>query len=36
VLLTGLTSGTKVWVRARGFNAAGEGVWSQPVGKIVP
>lgn len=34
--LTGLTSGSKVWVRVRAMGAAGPGAWSDPATKIVP
>jgi hypothetical protein len=34
--LSGLTSGSKQWVRVRAFGAAGDGPWSDPVGRIVP
>ena len=37
VILTGLTSGSKVWVRVRAIGAApGEGPWSDPATKVVP
>ena len=34
--IPGLPTGTRVWCRVRGVNAAGEGAWSDPVSKIVP
>jgi hypothetical protein len=34
--LTGLTSGTRVWVRVAGVGSKGVGPWSDPVSKIVP
>ena len=34
--LTGLVSGTQVWVRVRAVNSAGQGAWSDPATKIVP
>ncbi len=34
--LTGLTSGTRVWVRVRAINSAGKGPWSDPAVKTVP
>lgn len=34
--LTGLTSGTRVWVRVRAHGAKGPGPWSDPATKIVP
>ena len=34
--LTGLTSGSRVWVRVRAINGAGKGPWSEPISKIVP
>ena len=36
VNLTGLTTGTRVWVRVRAVGAAGAGPWSDPATKIVP
>lgn len=37
VTLTGLTSGTRVWIRVRGLgNKSQKGAWSNPVSKIVP
>jgi hypothetical protein len=37
VTITGLTSGTRVWVRARAIGTKGiEGPWSDPAMKIVP
>ena len=36
VTLTGLTSGTKIWVRIRAIGASGPGAWSDPATKIVP
>jgi hypothetical protein len=35
-VLTGLTSGQRVWVRVRAIGAAGPGPWSDPATKIVP
>ena len=35
-IILGLTSGTRVWMRVRAVNAAGEGAWSDPATKIVP
>jgi len=32
----GLVSGSRVWMRVRAVNAAGEGPWSDPATKIVP
>lgn len=32
----GLASGTRMWTRVRGLNAAGVGAWSDPATKIVP
>ena len=34
--LTGLTSGTRVWVRVRATGTGGQGAWSDPATKIVP
>ena len=34
--LTGLSSGSRVWVKARALGAAGPGPWSDPATKIVP
>ena len=34
--ITGLTSGTKIWVRVRAIGAAGPGPWSDPAVKTVP
>lgn len=34
--LTGLTSGSRVWIRVRGIGAKGQGPWSDPATKIVP
>ena len=34
--ITGLTSGTRIWVRVRGVGAAGPGPWSDPAVKTVP
>ena len=34
--LTGLTSGSRIWVRVRAVGSAGEGNWSDPGTKIVP
>ena len=34
--LTGLTSGARVWVRARAVGTKGPGPWSDPATKIVP
>lgn len=34
--LTGLTSGSRVWVRVRGVGSKGAGPWSDPASKIVP
>ena len=34
--LTGLTSGTRIWVRVRAIGTKGEGPWSDPATKIVP
>lgn len=34
--ITGLTSGSRVWIRVRATNSAGEGAWSDPATKIVP
>jgi len=34
--LTGLTSGSRVWVRVRAINSAGKGAWSDPAVKVVP
>lgn len=36
VMLTDLTSGQRVWVRARGVGPKGAGPWSDPATKIVP
>jgi hypothetical protein len=35
-MLTGLTSGARVWVRVRALGAGGQGAWSDPATKIVP
>ena len=35
-VVTGLTSGTRMWCRVRATNAAGTGAWSNAVSKIVP
>ena len=35
-LLTGLTSGAKIWVRVRAIGTAGNGGWSDPAGTFVP
>ena len=35
-IILGLVSGTRVWMRVRAVNAAGEGAWSDPATKIVP
>jgi len=35
VTATGLTSGKQTWFRVCAFNAAGQGAWSDPVGKII-
>ena len=34
--LTGLTSGSRIWVRVRAIGTKGEGPWSDPATKIVP
>jgi len=34
--LTGLTSGSRCWVRVRAINSAGKGAWSDPAVKTVP
>ena len=34
--LTGLTSGSRVWIRVRGIGPKGQGPWSDPATKIVP
>lgn len=34
--ITGLTSGAKMWVRARAIGSDGPGAWSDPAVKIVP
>ena len=34
--LTGLTSGSRLWVRMRAVGALGAGPWSDPATKIVP
>ena len=34
--VSGLTSGTRIWVRVRAINGAGQGAWSDPATKIVP
>jgi hypothetical protein len=34
--LTGLTSGTRYWIRVAGVGAKGVGPWSDPVSKIAP
>ena len=36
VTITGLTSGSRVWVRVRAIGTKGEGPWSDPATKIVP
>jgi len=36
LLLSGLTSGQRVWVRVRGVGSKGAGGWSDPATKIVP
>ena len=33
---TGLESGKRAWIRARGVGPKGEGPWSDPGTKIVP
>jgi hypothetical protein len=35
-VITGLTSGAKMWVRVRGIGKGNPGVWSDPATKIVP
>jgi hypothetical protein len=35
-VITGLTSGLRLWVRVRAIGAAGPGPWSDPATKIVP
>ena len=35
-VVTGLTSGAKIWARVRATNPAGQGPWSQLATKIVP
>lgn len=35
-VLTGLTSGAKIWVRVRAINSKGKGAWSDVATKIVP
>ena len=35
-IITGLTSGTRAWVRVRAVNAAGQGAWSDVGTKIAP
>ena len=35
-VVTGLTSGARVWLRVRAINAAGQGAWSDPGTKIAP
>ncbi len=35
-VILNLVSGTRVWVRVRAVNPAGESVWSAPATKIVP
>ena len=35
-LLTGLSSGTRVWAKARAIGSEGPGPWSDPATKIVP
>jgi len=32
----GHVSGSRIWSRVRGINAAGKGPWSEPISKIVP
>ena len=34
--LTGLTSGSRVWIRVRAIGTKGQGPWSDPATKIVP
>lgn len=34
--VSGLTSGTRIWLRARAVGATGPGPWSAPASKIVP
>ncbi|MFN0074841.1 MAG: hypothetical protein ACKVY0_00020 [Prosthecobacter sp.] len=34
--ISGLSSGTRIWVRVRGLGANGPGPWSDPATKIVP
>jgi hypothetical protein len=34
--ITGLTTGTRQWVRVRSVGSAGTGAWSDPATKIVP
>jgi len=36
ITLTGLTSGSRLWVRVRAVGAGGVGNWSDPATKIVP
>lgn len=35
-VITGLTSGSKMWARVRAVASAGQGAWSDPAVKIVP
>jgi hypothetical protein len=35
-VLTGFTSGARIWVRVRAISAGGEGNWSSEISKIVP
>jgi hypothetical protein len=35
-VITGLTSGSRIWTRVRAIGASGEGNWSDPATKIVP
>jgi hypothetical protein len=35
-VITGLTSGARMWVRVRAVSAGGQGAWSDPATKIVP
>jgi hypothetical protein len=36
VVLTGFTSGARIWVRVRAIGTGGEGNWSSEISKIVP
>lgn len=36
VIITGLTSGSRAWVRVRAIGTHGEGPWSDPATRIVP